>query len=915
MRGPFSDIRPQERRATLAAFLILFGILAGHAIQETARDALFLASIPPSSLAWVYLAIAGASAILYFLQERRGKTGRTALAVWLFVSAGINAAFWVLVLHPSRLVLFTQYIWTGVFSTLVVVRFWTLTADLFTVAQAKRVFSLIGAGGALGAIVGSAGAGALATVFPARHLLLGSAAVLAATAACPVLLMPRAAADRSEGAGTEGRRRARFDLFGPLRITWNRLYLRLVAGIILVSFVSLTLVDYIFKSTMASHFPPDRLGMVFGWSYLAFNGLSLIAQVFLVGWLVRVLGVSRVLSILPSLVVLGTAGILAGGGVVAAFVAKAFDGGLRNSLHRTAIEVLFVPLSTDLRGRIKGLIDSLGQRGGQALASVLILLLSLTAEPELMLAGIALVLAGVWIRLGFSLKKHYLNLFRESLSEVSLRTRIEFPELDLESLESLMASLNSPNDREVLAAVDLLEEQERGRLLPALLLYHPSTRVVIRSLEVFSRAGRTDFIPITVRILEHDNPELRAAALRALAWVAPDPDVYGRFLDDPAPMVRATALIGQVSYGTLGAEEAEERLYECAGSGTPEERLALARAIRFSPGAAYEGFLLLLAESHEVEIQHAAAEAMREIRSPHFIPGLLAMLPDRHLRRTARDALVSIGVEALEQLEESLANPHLNREIRLQVPRTIARFEPTRAAGILVRHLATVREGSVRYRIMKALTRLREAQPDLELDAAVLASVLGDNLRAAFRLVHWRYTMERGNRWDPTRNTRIQALISALLAHKEVQTVERIFVLLGLIHPAHDVRAMYRGLNSGNRSLHASSLELLEDMLEGTLRDAVIALVDDVSRERKLLRAGPHYTPARLDYVELMRALLERPGIGMRTLVIYHIGELGLSELRPDLERLPSDLSGLVYGEVERTLRLLEEKARVADGR
>ena len=52
------DVRPEERRPTAIAFLVLFGILAAHTILETARDALFLARLPPSQLPWMYLAMA-----------------------------------------------------------------------------------------------------------------------------------------------------------------------------------------------------------------------------------------------------------------------------------------------------------------------------------------------------------------------------------------------------------------------------------------------------------------------------------------------------------------------------------------------------------------------------------------------------------------------------------------------------------------------------------------------------------------------------------------------------------------------------------------------------------------------------------------------------------------------------------------
>ena len=53
-----SEIRPAERRGAASAFATLLGMLAGHSMLETARDALFLARLPPSQLPWAYLAIA-----------------------------------------------------------------------------------------------------------------------------------------------------------------------------------------------------------------------------------------------------------------------------------------------------------------------------------------------------------------------------------------------------------------------------------------------------------------------------------------------------------------------------------------------------------------------------------------------------------------------------------------------------------------------------------------------------------------------------------------------------------------------------------------------------------------------------------------------------------------------------------------
>ena len=187
-----SAIRADERRATWTAFLSLLGILAGHTLLETARDALFLTRQPASRLPWVYLAIAVVSLAIFIIEGLRGRSvpNRHTLAAWLCGSAAVTVGFWLLVQRSEIWVLYALYTWSGVFATLVVVRFWTVISDLFTVSQAKRVFALIGAGSALGSILGAALARVATEVVSADLLLLAASSVFVLTALGPVMKLP-----------------------------------------------------------------------------------------------------------------------------------------------------------------------------------------------------------------------------------------------------------------------------------------------------------------------------------------------------------------------------------------------------------------------------------------------------------------------------------------------------------------------------------------------------------------------------------------------------------------------------------------------------------------------------------------------------------------------------------------------------
>ena len=148
------DFRPEERRVTLAAFLVLFGWLAAHTILETGRDALFLARLPAHELAWIYLAMA-ALAVLFTRTKASRLAGGRSLAVLLAVSAGGTLIFWAAPLSGPW-GLRALYVWTGLAAALISVAFWLLLGEIYTITQARRLYAAIGLGSQLGAMAGAA---------------------------------------------------------------------------------------------------------------------------------------------------------------------------------------------------------------------------------------------------------------------------------------------------------------------------------------------------------------------------------------------------------------------------------------------------------------------------------------------------------------------------------------------------------------------------------------------------------------------------------------------------------------------------------------------------------------------------------------------------------------------------------------
>ena len=871
-------VRTEERRDVFGAFVTLLGFMGGHALLETARDALFLSSLPASHLPWAYLSIAIVALPLTLNRPAFLKrlSSRHELSAWLVFAGVVTAAFWLALRWPRPLLFYALYTWSGVLATIVVVRFWTALGTLFTVTQAKRLFAVIGTGSVLGAILGSAAARLLAEWLPARHLVLAAAVAFVSAS-----LGPRFLPVADPGTTGEHQRRPMLELMPVLRRIWSRPYLRHVALLILVSTVTLTTVDFLFKLTVDRYIAPGQFDEFFASVYLTLNVLSLVVQVVAVGWVVRRVGVVPAVAVMPALILVAGAGFAVASGVGLALVLKGVDGTLRHSLNRTGTELLFVPLAVEARARIKAVIDVVGQRGGQAVASLLILLIVAVTTNLVVFAVLATLSAMLWLATAWRLRGPYLDVFRETLSqEITART-IRFPALDLASLETLLSTLNDPDDRRVIAALDLLAAQAKLNVVPALILYHPSPDVVIHALTLFTDSDRTDVVQVVERLHTHREAGVRAAALVCESVLRPARAPLDRSRNDRAAEVRAVAVAGLVGGGWLDRDEGAAAIRSIVRSEHRDARLALARAVQHLHGGEFEDALIGLAGDPDADVRVEAVRAMRHAGSLRSVPTLIGLLSYRALRDEVRLTLLALGPAVLPRLVEALRNPELAHGIRRQIPSAIAAFGSQQAANLLAECLPDETDGMIRFKVLDALGVQQEANPHVRLPSAVLTRASSQTLAAATGFLRWRQELESSARQSPAVRTALHELLVALLEDKQRHALERLFRLLDLQEPDQGFLQVYRGLHSARRESRAGGRELLEHMVPSGVRAPLLVLIDDSLEPRG--GEGDHYPSVNRSAVlaEIVRSSTE----SLSAVAAHHAAELDYAELAGELAR------------------------------
>ncbi len=922
-------IRPEERRDTYVAFGTLVAILCAHSMLETARDALFLAKLPPEQLPLAYIAIALCA--LVASKANQAATARFSrrklLSISLALGGVVTLIFYQLTEGRGAITLGALYVWTGLLATVVVVQFWLQLGDVLSVTQAKRVFSIIGAGGLVGATLGSGAASALLSYVDARVLLLISGSMFVVAAVMPLGF---------SRANTEEAPRRRARVVPPTQQTALKeiagdAYLKRLFLMVLVGALMVTGVDYVFKARVvaAADLYGWDLGIFFGRFYAVINAISLVVQLVLAPRLMRLVGVNRALLLMPGLLLLGSLGFALTIALAPVLILKGTDGVLRHSVHRTASEILFLPLQRRVRERFKGFAEAVGQRGGQALASLIILgVTALTSDARLISAGLVL-LAGAWVVTMIGLQPHYLELFRKQLRAGALDTEVDVPDLDLASFETLVSALSSEDDDEVLAALDMFEQYGKTGLVPALILYHPSRAVVMRAFDIFAQHGRSDVTRLAARLLKHDDVEIRAAALRTLAAIAPDEALLRKHLEDASPPVRLTALVALVGGGFVDDGEATTTIREMIGGHCQHTRLALARALRHLPAARFDWVAEELARSAGPHIAAEIARSVSEAPDEHHVPMLIGMLQLRDARQHARRALRLIGEPALEQLAASLADQQLPRMLRRHLPRTISRFENQRAADILVDALADEHDDRVVFKILRGLGRMRVTHPNISVDRDRMLAMTEHTMKGAITQLHWRLAVGRVIDMKQEVMTPAAEILLAYLDEKWALSLQRVFRLLHIMEPTQEFRIIYEGLKSEDAKSRDSSRELLSHVVPDALREGILALVDDAPPERRLEAARVIYDPpgrqllghalARLAnegethenlrelgliYADHLRDMLADRSEALRSIVAHHVRELGMDELIAEVREAAGHSSDVLGEVADRALGL-----------
>lgn len=819
-RSPLADLSAQDRKRFYDITLGFMFVAAAALVGRTVGDALFLETYTAGDLAYMYPATALVVSIVAYgygrLASRLALARLTAMLALLLgvVCIALRSA---LTLPEDSIPRIAAYLVGDLVVNLPMILFWSFAAQCFVPGQAKRLFGLVGAGGTTACIIAGFVVRPFAAAFGTPNLLVLIAALLVGFAWVVTRTSRRDGIGRQppQAAGGDGG-------IGSLSSLLSNAQIRAIVGLMLAATVALTLIDYQFKAGTRLNVPIDGLASFFGTFYGAASAVSLVIQLFLVHKILQKGGVFAGLAVLPIALILTSA---------VAFTTRAFEWNVATkfavqifafTIDSAAIQMLYLGIARQTRSQARALAEGIGKPLATGLTGLCLILFADTSTLY-QLALIAAVIAVGWAVLARVNHVAYIRSLAESLGRKQFDVSQETTAVHDVALEShIRESFADATDEEVVYLLGVLpsledvdwSEEYRG------MLDRRDPRIKIAALAYLREHGEDGDVPALITHLEHADPSVREGAIDALASLgsAEHLALIEERLTDPAPETRAAAIAALINSEDLDPLlSAGAELRQMLTSDQVSDRIAAAHALgRLKRGGLVRPLIGLL-QDQDTGVLRAALEACTRQQDQKLIAAIAPLLANPRVAALAGDTVAAFGTAALDHLIPyiELADVEGAFPGAAGIPPILARIgDPAALPGL--ENAARSPSPALRASAILAFSRILLETEKVKERKADLERMIRDELSAADRC---------RIRAAQVTDDDAHAVLRAALARESDHHMRNAFVLLDVLIPSVRMMTLLPNLSREGEA-RGNALEVLENVLGGDLRTAVLATVN-----------------------------------------------------------------------------------------
>jgi AAA family ATP:ADP antiporter len=902
------DIRSGELAISLLMQLYIFLIISALLVVKPTVNALFLSELGADALAEAFVIIAIAAilgSLLYNKSLERFKL-KSLIRYTLIVFTVIFIIMGTLIAsgYFNSFLAYTFYTIVALFALLATSQFWVMANVVFNVKEAKRLFGFIGAGGIAGGIFGG-----YLTSLLAEHIGNGALLIFAGFLIMGCIFVMNAIWKHriDKLSSFKRKERATVSSENSVKLIFRSRHLTSLAAVIGIGVLVAKLVDYQFSYISSRNIPDSQeLASFFGFWFSTFNIVSLVIQLFLTRHILAKRGVSTGLAALPIGIVFCCIGLLIMPELWIVIVLKGLDGSLKQSLHKSAVELLALPIPSDVKNKTKTFIDVVVDSIATGLAGLILIFIVRAFDlSPVFITILILFLVVAWVYMINQVRDAYFGTFKEQIinrehikvdkrsnSLIRNNMRVIFesggpkdilymlervPEMAHRSLKAPIIKLLQHKDHKVKAeAIRQLKFIDRGHPVPEVhdLIYTDDDDVVLAAMQYLMAQDTRFPAQFFENYLDHESDYISSAALLCLAQETEDnPKLASKYNLD----LRINLFLDELDRNE--------------GNFRKTEIIELVKAIGYAKGENRHRFILRYFNDPDPELKTAALVAAGNTAHETFLPLLLDELKEKRFRESAIKAIAGYGNPIIAYLGKRFGDPMAPKSLKKYLPDILMELGTTKA----IRALLTIsKSGPLKYRsrMISELLKFKKEHGDLDIPQKTYFKMIRKECEDYKQLQGCYYSqriLERSNLY-PERVISITETgyrKELILAIREAMddTLKRVFNILALHFNSRDVFIAYRGLQSEKKETRAATMEFLEGLITRNYKSQLFPIIETGINHQEADISEIHDRIVLPSEKQCYYQLLQLEDRKINKLVIKVIADSNNSELVPLLVR------------------------------
>ncbi len=707
--GRVFRIHPEDWKPLLLLQALIVAVCMVIASIKTVSNSLFVAHVGVAFLPYSYMISAiGLTITGLVLIPLVDKMPR--IAIYRITTLGLAGlfvfSFFAMLAHQTW-VYYLAYLLSNIADSILFLEFWLIAGDLCDSRQAKRIYPLVIGYSLIGGMMGTFGTKFLVGFVSTEMILLVSSGLLVGTLILVAMIKKafpiEPASDVIPKKEPSIGKWARFKL--DFRIVRESKLVQMICFSLVFYSILAFFTDFLFNTVSVRHFTVDGKIQVEQLTafFALFDGISIAAsllfQFFLVNRILRSLGVTNAQLVLPSMFGVGFGSLFVAsvaGGKNADFVpalgTRFGQKFLSSSLHRSSIQVIYSPISSEKRGRSKAFAEGVIAPLGVFMAGLL--LLAVKNFPLSVVTGLAAVFSLLYLFMMLRLRAVYLRQIMKMFEDKNFGVLESFAGMfarlgEKEILEKLCDCLTDKDFNVRTFVVALLGEiKSKSAIDPLIELYHSesNTHVQATVIRVLGTLGTPKITAILREAMTSEDARVRANAVDAIVASRNTAltELLRNALADSAWRVSANAAIGLWRWKSQpDLPQAMEVLFSHYRSDSLPHKLAALYAFGEIATEPCMEALIEASRSQDKKIILRAIASLGATRSERAAKTLIEMLPfvNTSLQHSITAALIKLAPFCTELLLQSIAHPDIYA--RRHLINVAATMTDTRVANVL----------------------------------------------------------------------------------------------------------------------------------------------------------------------------------------------------------------------------------------